>query len=243
MDNDLLWVWQSFGFNTAVERASEFINVMNCEARSTRRVCIIEFFGAESGFVAANAALASGHADLVLVPEIFEALTREQCNAAIEGYMRHLQLIVNRDRDRPHGVVVVAEGAAAILKDKGAQLAGQPVTRDFVNQLRAHVSTSVKNPSGEPLEAFVNRPLHTIRAGIANAHDQVYCERLGALAVDNALAGYTDCLVSQWLTEYVLVPLTLVAGKRKSIPPEGIFWKQVCSSTLQPTHPWEPTAF
>lgn len=59
------------------------------------------------------------------------------------------------------------------------------------------------------------------------------------LAVDNALAGYTDCMVSQWLTEFTLVPLRLVSEGQKSIPIKGIFWKQVVSSTGQPLSPVE----
>jgi 6-phosphofructokinase 1 len=238
MDNDLLWVWQSFGFNTAVERAVEVINILNCEARSTRRVCLVELFGAESGFVAANAALASGHADLVLVPEIFSSLSRDECNRALSGYLLHLERVVKRDRERPHGVAVIAEGVGKLLATKSTALAGVPVSGDFIDQLKKHLGSMLKDTSGQPVEVFVNKPLHSIRAGRANAHDQIYCERLGALAVDNALAGFTDCMISQWLTEYVLVPLSLVANRRKRIPPEGIFWKQVCSSTGQPPRPW-----
>lgn len=235
MDNDLLWVWQSFGFNTAVERATEVINVMNCEAHSTRRICIIELFGAESGFVAANAALASGHADLVMVPEAFDGLNVNDCDLALEAYVDHLRRLVNRDRMHPHALVVAAEGVGRLLSKQGAHLGGQLIREDFIDLLREHLAGTLKDTLSRPIEAFINRPLHSIRAGKANAHDQIYCERLGALAVDNALAGYTDCMVSQWLTEYVLVPLQLVAKKRKRIPPEGIFWKQVCSSTGQPT--------
>ena len=90
---------------------------------------------------------------------------------------------------------------------------------------------------------FINQPRHYIRSVPANPHDQIYCERLGALAVDNALAGYADFMISQWLTEYVLVPLKLVGHGQKSIPVNGMFWKQVISSTEQPFSPTErPTS-
>lgn len=234
MDNDLVWVWQSFGFNTAVENATNIINTLNCEARSTRRVCLIELFGAESGFVAANAALASGHADLVLVPEVFRVLSRSDCERVLALYIAHLKRVVNQDRRCAHGVVIVAEGVGRELCKKGVQLGSETVTSGFLEQFRDYLTSCLADISGKPVEVFINRPLHHIRAGKANAHDQIYCERLGALAVDNALYGYTDFLISQWLTEYVLVPLELVAWKRKSIPPEGIFWKQVCASSGQP---------
>jgi 6-phosphofructokinase 1 len=243
MDNDLVWVWQSFGFNSAVEKAAEVINTLHSEAASTRRVAVVELFGADSGFVAANAALASGHADLVLIPEVFKPLEAPECEQMLDQYVQHMKRAVNRDRKRPHGMVIVAEGVGRILLDKGATLAGKPIEKDatgkpkdFTEDLRQYLMGSLFDAAGNSVEVFVNRPQHHIRAGKANAHDQIYCERLGALAVDNALAGYTDFLVSQWLTEFVLVPLPLVVGKRKSIPPEGMFWKQVCSTTRQPAH-------
>jgi hypothetical protein len=45
------------------------------------------------------------------------------------------------------------------------------------------------------------------------------------------MAGYTDFMISQWLTEFVLVPLPLVVLGRKQIHKEGIFWKSVLAKT------------
>lgn len=70
--------------------------------------------------------------------------------------------------------------------------------------------------------------------GRPNTLDLITAQRLGLLAVDNALAGYTDFMISQWLTEYVLVPLELVALGRKRIPEKGMFWKSVVGKTGQP---------
>ena len=44
MDNDVLWVWKSFGFDTAVEQATRVINTLRSEAEATRRICLIELF-------------------------------------------------------------------------------------------------------------------------------------------------------------------------------------------------------
>lgn len=236
MDNDVMWVWQSFGFRTAVEKATEVINTLNAEAESTRRVCLIELFGAESGFVAANASLASGHVDLVLIPEEFQSLTAQSCEKALNIYLDDLKERVQdpRGEGTPHAVVVLAEGVAKILRSKNVQLDGKPIEKDFVVQLRKHLDGKVRDGADREVEVFDNQPRHNIRAIPANPQDQIYCERLGALAVDNALAGYTDFMISQWLTEYVLVPLVIVQDRHKRIPPAGIFWKQVVSSTGQP---------
>jgi len=236
MDNDILWVWESFGFNTAVMEATRVINTMHREAEATRRICLIELFGAESGFVAANASLASGQVDLVLIPEVFKGLTNSEAQMYWKLVQGHLLESVEGRVNCPHGLVVVAEGVATVLADRGFTLDGQPVERGmFTDLLAGSLLKQAQDARGRSVEIFINRPRHYIRAAPANPHDQIYCERLGALAVDNALAGYTDCMISQWLTEYVLVPLRLVADAQKSIPIEGIFWKQVINSTGQPS--------
>ena len=240
MDNDILWVWQSFGFDTAVEQATRVINTMRSEAEATRRICLIELFGAESGFVAANAALASGHVDLVLIPEVFNLLDARGAQDYLTEVITHIERTVQSEPHNPHAVAVVAEGVGTILENQGACIGNTKITKaSFVTQFTEMIRGRVLDAHGEKVPVFVNQPHHLIRAVPANAHDQIYCERLGALAVDNALAGYTDFMVSQWLTEYTLVPLRLVSEGQKSIPIKGIFWKQVVSSTGQPLSPAE----
>jgi 6-phosphofructokinase 1 len=238
IDNDVLWVWHSFGFETAVEQATHVINVLHAEAESTRRICVVELFGAESGFVAANATLASGHVDLVLIPEVFRFLNAEEAVAYLEKVVRHIDdrvdVVLVPNPFASHAVVVVAEGVGAVLQDKQAIFGGTAVTKEnFVPLLKGRLQ-QVRNAGGDPVDVFENRPRHYIRAVVANAQDHIYCDRLGALAVDSALAGYTDFMVSNWQTEFVLVPLRLVVDKQKEIPVQGMFWKQVLDSTGQP---------
>ena len=78
---------------------------------------------------------------------------------------------------------------------------------------------------------FTNEPRHLIQAIEPSCSDVIMAQRLGFLGVDMALAGYEDCMISQWLTEYVAVPLELVVLGRKRIPPQGIFWRSVLAST------------
>jgi 6-phosphofructokinase 1 len=135
---------------------------------------------------------------------------------------------------------VIAEGVASALAAIGAQIEGIAVTKDnFMNLLTQLITARIHDAHGQQIPVFFNQPRHYIRAIPANAHDQIYCERLGALAVDNALAGYTDFMVSQWLAEFVLVPLGLVGKGKKSIPIQGMFWKQVVSTIGQPLSPAE----
>lgn len=241
MDNDILWVWQSFGFDTAVEQATRVINTLRTEAEATRRIGIIQLFGAKSGYVAANATLASGHVDAVLIPEVIKALTKEQAETYLDEIIGHVEeRIREKRRQDPHGIIVVAEGVGTYLEAMGACIGGTKVTkRTLIDQMTEFVKTRVRDARGKDLEVFNNEPRHYIRSLPANAHDQIYCERLGALAVDTALAGFTDCMISNWLTEYVLVPMEMVTRGQKSVFINGMFWKQVVSSTGQPLSPAE----
>jgi 6-phosphofructokinase 1 len=225
MDNDLQWIWYSFGFETAVQKATEVLNDMHVEAESTRRIGIVELFGAESGFVAANAALASDLPDLVLIPEEFKQLkNKEELDRVLKCYAKFLQdRITTRPQkeNKPHILIVIAEGVAKILKDKG-------ITEDFLQEFKEYLENALN------MKAFINQPSYIIRSAPPSAQDHIHCKHLGSYAVDSALAGYTDFMVSQWLNEYVLVPLELVAGKKKYVPLRGIVWTQVLSMTGQP---------
>lgn len=131
----------------------------------------------------------------------------------------------------PHAVVVVAEGVHTALE----KLKSSIVERDtFKDWLKKRIEEKVVDARGKKVPIIGQEPRHYIRSVPANAHDQIYCERLGALAVDSALAGYTDCMISQWMTEFVLIPLNLVTVGKKSINIHGILWKQVANSTGQP---------
>jgi len=93
----------------------------------------------------------------------------------------------------------------------------------------------------QQLRMLANEPRHLLRATPPSTSDIIMGQRLGALAVDNAIAGYTDFMISQWLTEYGVVPLKLVVLGRKRIPESGIFWKSVLAKTKQPPDlvaPW-----
>jgi 6-phosphofructokinase 1 len=253
MDNDILWVWHSFGFDTAVEEATKAINTIHDDAKSTERVCIMQLFGRDAGFVAAHAALASGQVDAVLVPEI---------EFKMEPLIKYIKQKV---RDKRYALIVAAEGAAPkeytdgfiyeILRREGYKNPKKlPKTHPRVNKLLAEGKLIYLREEFEKKfmkfirgrhVVFDSQPRHLIRAVPAGSVDQIYCQRLADLAVHNALAGFTDFMISQWLTEYVLIPLKLVCeeadpnnpDKRltKKIVPDGIFWATVISSTGQPS--------
>ncbi len=248
MDNDVLWISHSFGFDTAVEEAARIVNAIHDEAKSTRRVCLLPLFGREAGFVAAHAALACGHVDAILVPEV---------EFKLEPLLEYIDKLVKR---KGHALVVLAEGACPWgyteqdiekeLRGRGLDPADRtnPRVSDAMRSWRLNVIQDKFKEYfgklwGDEHQVFVEEPRYLIRAIPANSIDQIYCQRLADLAVHNALAGYTDFMISQWLDEYVLVPLKLIAeekgpdGRRltKKIQPGSVFWATVINSTDQPS--------
>jgi 6-phosphofructokinase len=114
----------------------------------------------------------------------------------------------------------------------GLRTAGLKIVTGVLQAMIKH--RMVPSEYWQDFRVFPNEPRHLIRSVPPSTSDVIFAERLGALAVDNAMAGYTDCIVSQWLTEFVLVPLELVILGRKRVPPQGVFWKSVLLSTGQP---------
>jgi 6-phosphofructokinase 1 len=255
MDNDILWVWQSFGFATAVEKAREIIECLSTEVCSNPRICVLQLFGSVSGFVVSHAVLSSqpGQCDVALIPEAPFSIRKIADKLASKfrddgGHIDPTKL--------PFGMVVMAE--TAIPEDIEKYKSGAGLTTGEMSALEDYRSESVYldgQTSDElrsaslklvvhgireelrrhfnQVEIITNEPRHILRATNPSFSDIITGQRLGSLAVDNAMAGYSDFMVSQWLTEFVLVPLRLVAMGRKRIPESGIFWKSVLAKTGQ----------
>ena len=112
MDNDILWVWQAFGFLSAVEKAKEFISQLATEAKSNPRLCIVQLFGSDSGFVVSHAGLASGVCKAALIPEVeftMDALFRYISEQLIADYEARYE--EDRLGQSPYGIILLAETA------------------------------------------------------------------------------------------------------------------------------------
>lgn len=120
--------------------------------------------------------------------------------------------------------------------------AGVKIIAAYLQKRIREMNPQGKAGSWADYRVLVNQPRHLIRSMDPSCHDVILCSRLGKLAVDSALGGYRGFMISQWLTEYVLVPLELVVLGRKRVPPTGIFWKSVIANTKQPPNLWWPTA-
>jgi 6-phosphofructokinase 1 len=253
-------VWQSFGFLSAVEEARQVILHMHTEVSSNPRVGIIQLFGSDSGFIASHAGYSTA-CDLVLIPE--DPMTMNEIVAHVSKRLTDrfgngqnsagpYAIVVMAETALPADAEAYVNDPRAGLSDKekkaledflcnGRRVRGQ--TPDELRRaglkivsrvLQDRIQKELEPPEyWKDFRVITNEPRHLIRSIPPSVTDVIFGERLGALAVDNAMAGYTDFMVSQWLTEFVLVPLPLVVLGRKRVPTNGIFWKSVLSKTGQ----------
>ena len=231
IDNDISFVRKSFGFETAVEKASEAVTSAFVEASGADNgIGIVKVMGRESGYIAAHAALATNNANFVLVPEVPFDLDGEN------GFFAALE---KRIAKKGRAVIIVAEGA------------GQEMLKNFEERYADHDASGNKNLGdigtfmrdqiishfdGTPTEVSVKYidPSYIIRSQPANANDSIYCARLSADAVHAAMAGKTGMLLGLVHSYYVHIPIEMAVSRRNVIDPNSDMWRSVLEVTGMP---------
>jgi len=230
IDNDILFVDQTFGFATAVSLARQAIDAAHAEAQGAYNgVGLVRLMGREAGFITAEAALASGEANFVLLPEV---------RFDLEGPAGFLAQLHRRIVSRRHAVVVAAEGAGQeYLADererRGADASGNQRLGDIGRFLRDQIEKYFRERDLPVAVRYID-PGYMIRSARADAADAVYCQQLGQNAVHAAMAGKTEMLVGRIHSRQVHVPVAAVTAGRKRLDPEHALWRAVLESTGQP---------
>ena len=228
IDNDIMYIDQSFGFQTAFSMASEAIRSAHAEAISSPNgVGLVKVMGRHSGFIACYAALAKSDANYVLIPEIGFQLDGPQ------GLLASLQERLNR---RGHAVIVVAEGAGQSLLNecpKSTDASGNARLGDIGLFLKDRINAHFAEQGIELNLKYID-PSYLIRSVPANPFDSVYSLRLTHNAVHAAMCGRTEMVVGRWHGRFVHVPIPLAIRQRNTVDPYGDLWMSVLESTGQP---------
>ncbi len=192
IDNDIPATDLTFGFDTAVEIATDAIDRLSTTAESHNRVMLLEVMGRTKGWIATYSGIAGG-ADAILIPEIPYDL-----NDVAEVVQRR-----NR-RGRSFSIVVIAEGI--VPPDPGAV----EVRKDSFGFERLGGVAYQIQPLIEDLTGFETRVTvlgHIQRGGTPTAWDRVLATRLGVAAADYAAAGTSGVMTALRGTQIVPVPL------------------------------------
>ncbi|MES1908254.1 MAG: hypothetical protein MHM6MM_001223 [Cercozoa sp. M6MM] len=224
IDNDIAVIDRSFGFNTAVEEANRAVQSVYTEARSHRNgVGVVTVMGRASGFIAANVTLASGCADLCLVPEV---------SFTIDEVVQH---VANCLEHQAYCVIVLAEGAGQdLLKgEEEYDASGNLKLKDISTLLKYEIKTRLKKQNIE-LTIKDNEPKYMVRSVPASASDQVYCMVLAHNAVHGAMAGFTGFTSGLVNNRTCMLPISLVTALSPThLDPHGRTWERVLRSTHQ----------
>ena len=228
VDNDFSIIDRSFGFNTAIVKASEVVSAAHMEAESAiKGIGLVKVMGRESGFIAACTALASHEINFVLIPEV--PFDMEGPN----GFLKHLE---DRMTKRNHAVIIVAEGAMQEQLQTSRELdaGGNLKLADTGTHLRDMINEHFKKRDMEVNLKYID-PSYVIRSSPASPEDSIYCERLGNSAAHAAMAGRTKTLIGLVNTKYVHIPIAAAISQRRRVDPEGNMWRDTLDATHQPS--------
>ena len=204
IDNDLWGTDMTFGFQSAVDIATNTIDCIHTTATSHSRVFIVEVMGHKVGWVTLHAGIAGG-ADIILLPEIpYEKRTKAG---------KHFTIIA------------VAEGAMS--KEEAAM-----PKKAYKAKLKERKYPSIAYELAEEIqkktdqEVRITVPGHTQRGGSPCPYDRVLATRLGAAAAELILKEEYGYMVGMKKGETVKVPLSEVAGKLKMVDPDSKIIKE-----------------
>ena len=204
IDNDVGGTEMTFGFETAVEIATEAIDRLHTTAESHDRVMVVEVMGRHVGHIAAWSGMAGG-ATLTLVPE--EPFDIEE---VCEGVRRR------HDSGRYASVVVVAEGArpkpdTIPMPDEEVDRFGHVRLGGIGNLVAAEIESRTGFETRVPILG------HVQRGGTPTAFDRVLASRFGVAAVDAVHDGGCGMMTALVGGDIVLVPLADAVGDLKRL--------------------------
>ena len=213
IDNDLMGTDFCFGFDTAVNTATEAIDRVHTTAEAHQRVMVVEVMGRDSGWIAMYSGIAGG-ADVILIPE--RPFDIEEVAERIR--MRHA-------RGRYFSIIVVAEGAK--FAKTGNERRWSPIW------VKTSLATCVWAASARSWRSELEHRTgletrnvvlgHIQRGGTPSAFDRVLASRYGIGAIDQVHKGEFGVMVALRGTDIVTIPLVMPSTKRAPSIPN--WWK------------------
>jgi ATP-dependent phosphofructokinase / diphosphate-dependent phosphofructokinase len=253
IDNDVYGTDISFGFDTAMNIATEAVDRLHTTATSHHRIIVCEVMGHKAGWLALGTGIAGG-ADVILLPEI---------PYNIDIVAEHLKY--RRRTGRRFSIIVVAEGARAQqtpkVKASGLETESDEDSEDTEKKTKkkrkeqavttedgsmlveepmaSRIAREIQQRTG--IEARVTSLGHVQRGGSPSAADRLLCTRLGTCVGDLLIQRHFNVMVSVKGSQCTPVPLKEVAGKTKFVELDHDWiqtarYVETCLGDLNPHH-------
>ena len=234
IDNDVFGTEITFGYDTAMQIATDAIDRLHTTATSHHRVIVCEIMGNKAGWLTLGAGIAGG-ADVILIPEI------PYNPDVVANYV-----LARRRKGSRFSIIAIAEGALSIEDVKRAEKASKRKSKKkrskksekeiepngTVVEKRTQGDESVYHIVEEPIASRVARQLqeltgidarvtslgHVQRGGVPSAFDRTLCTLMGTKAAELLAEGVYNVMVGYIADACKPVPLEEVAGKRKTVP-------------------------
>lgn len=187
IDNDIWGTDFSFGFDSAVNIATDAIDRLHSTASSHKRVMVIEVMGHKAGWIALYSGMAGG-GDVILVPEL--PYNMQNICQTIMGRLR---------KGKPYSIVVVAEG----IQTDGQKRAGEFIAREIEKE------TGIE--TRETVLGYIQR------GGSPTPFDRNLATRMGGHATELIANGQFGRMIALKGNDITSIPLCEVAGKLKSV--------------------------
>lgn len=208
IDNDIFATEYTFGFDTAVNTATEALDKLHTTAESHHRVMYLEVMGRHAGWIAVFSGMAGG-ADVILIPELpfrYERICEKIGERVASG--------------RNFSIVVVAEGAVPV---GGQKVYVEPVEESLGSGRLGGIAQIVCDEvaSRTKQESRVTVLGHLQRGGTPTPFDRALASRFGSMAAHLMAERKFGTMVALRCSQVVPVPLQETIGKIKTVQPDG----------------------
>ena len=200
IDNDIWGTDVTFGFQSAVDIATNVIDYIHSTASSHSRVFLVELMGRDAGWLTLNAGLGSG-ADIILIPEI-----PYDINKVTEAIERR------RKMGSAFSILAVAEGAQGLSEEESRRRREESKHSTISYEIADHIEKTLGR------EARVTIPGHYQRGGPPCPYDRVLATRFGTAAAELIVNRNYGRMVAMQNGEIVSIPLEEAASKTKFLP-------------------------
>lgn len=212
IDNDIWGTDITFGFQSAVDIATEVIDRIHTTADSHDRVMVVELMGNKAGWLTLHAGVAGG-ADVILIPEIPYSM-----EAVVNALKKR------RENGKNFSIIAVAEGAKTLIENEMKKKEFRKYRQEWGYASVAYYIADEINRQTD-FETRVTVPGHQQRGGSPAPYDRILATKLGAYAAKLISEGQYGLTVSVKDNDIIATPLVEVAGKTKTVEPSDILVK------------------